>query len=541
MGAPSAVRLEHIAQHDVRVIRLLLPEEAQKAVDQKLFNAAFLTRADKNNGAVLALVANTKKVTIPVRSTPDLIRILEFVPQIKLTVQPTQKMLIMTGHVLKPEPTNIVLSGALKIIDLVKNPSSSMVQIPNLLSAIGQATAEKVNRALSGNQPLINQNKSMHLKEIDPQMSQELAQSVLRSIKTVGGRTSMLIPDISPAMPRPVAPDALPNQIPIRQQVADELGLKAGQVVQGLISSSGEKMALQLGNQNIPLPQGFKDGPGQLALRVINTAQGLALVPHQAQQNQAAQTLAATGLSSQMVKVLAKLSSRVGVHSLFAPGILESSLRAIGLSSEARLLANQRLSSKILTGEAIKGGITFGALGNEKALLEGVAMQGGLLKPWLRQLLKLLPQQSELTSRISGLVSELEGLQLESLPSQQRESGLSALLLFKDQSPVEMLFERNLVQEGSKIRKIWIINLYTSLEHLGPVWLKSSFDSNRVELTFWAANQNTATLARKSKLDLEEALSEQGLLVTSMQIFGQARPKSDFLSQTDFPRMDVKV
>ena len=81
----------------------------------------------------------------------------------------------------------------------------------------------------------------------------------------------MLIPDISAAVPRAIAPDALPTSVPIRQPIAGELGLKPGEVVQALVASSGDKMALQLGQHQLPLSAQMKLPEGQVAMRVIQT------------------------------------------------------------------------------------------------------------------------------------------------------------------------------------------------------------------------------------------------------------------------------
>ena len=217
-------------------------------------------------------------------------------------------------------------------------------------------------------------------------------------------------------------------------------------------------------------------------------------------------------------------------------------MTAAGLSDEAKRLNANRLPSHQLTGDLVKSAIQFGALGNEKALLEGVALQGGMLKPWLRQILRLLPQQSELTSRIAGLVTELESFQIEALPqSHVRESGLAALLLLRDQPPVELLFERKNVTDKNKIKRLWILNLHTSLDSLGEVWMKSSFSGKDVELTFWAKEEQTAALAKKSKMDLEEALMEHDLHVKSMQIFASPRPGFEKLSPEGIAHLDAKA
>jgi hypothetical protein len=373
-------------------------------------------------------------------------------------------------------------------------------------------------------------------------LPQELAKSVVQSIQTVGSEKPMLIPDISAAVPRPIAPDALPQAVPIRQPIAGELGLKAGQVVQALVASSGDKMALQLGQHQLPLPQQMKLPAGELALRVVQTKEGLALVPQLGSQPQASQAAATSGLSAALAAILTRNTARPQTQSLFAPQGLESILTAAGLPDEARKLAANRLQSNQLTGDLVKSAVQFGALGNEKALLEGVAFQGGMLKPWLRQMLKLLPQQSELTARVASLVTELEGLQIEALPqSHVRESGLAAVLLFRDQPPVELLFERENVEEGDEVKRLWILNLHTSLDRLGEVWMKSAFSGKDVELTFWAREGQTAALAKKSKMDLEEALSEHELNVTSMQIFASPRPGFDKPSSDGMPHLDAKA
>jgi hypothetical protein len=352
----------------------------------------------------------------------------------------------------------------------------------------------------------------------------------------------MLIPDISAAVPRAIAPDALPTSVPIRQPIAGELGLKPGEVVQALVASSGDKMALQLGQHQFPLSAQMKLPEGQVAMRVIQAKEGLALVPQLSQQPQISQALTTTGLSAALAAILTRNMARPQIQSLFAPQGLEGFLTALGLSDEAKKLNANRLPSHQLTGDLVKSAIQFGALGNEKALLEGVALQGGMLKPWLRQILRLLPQQSELTSRITGLVTELESFQIEALPqSQIRESGLAALLLFRDQPPVELLFERKNVTDRDKIKRLWILNLHTLLDGLGEVWMKSSFSGKDVEVTFWAKEEQTATLAKKSKMDLEEALMEHDLHVKSMQIFASPRPGFEKLSSEGIPHLDAKA
>ena len=551
LAAPGSVSSEHTARELTHTLRIVLTDQAAHTILRTHAETAVLTLDPVSREPIILgqVYPNQFKVHVP--SNPELLRILEANPQVNLhiRVKPDQQ-LVMTGQVLRPEPVQIVLrndapkfvtSRLSPVVDKLSAPS-----LPPLLQAVSQVTAHQVSQALTANHFNVHQHLAPEVSSSESpehaKLSSELAKSVVRSIQTVGGDKPMLIPDISAAIPRAIAPDALPTSVPIRQPIAGELGLKPGQVVQALVASSGDKMAMQLGQYQLPLPSQMKLAEGQVAMRVIQTKEGLALVPHLSQQPQASQALSTSGLSAALAAILTRNMARPQIQSLFAPQGLEGFLTAVGLTDEAKRLNASRLPSNQLTGDLIKSAIQFGALGNEKALLEGVALQGGMLKPWLRQILRLLPQQSELSSRIAGLVTELETLQIEALPqSHVRESGLAALLLLRDQPPVELLFERKNVSDRDKRKRLWILNLHTSLESLGEVWMKSSFSGKEIELTFWAKEEQTAALAKKSKMDLEEALMEHDLHVKSMQIFASPRPGFEKLSLEGIPHLDAKA
>ena len=551
LAAPGGVGLEHTARGLTHTLRLVISDEAAASIIRSHTETLVLTKDPIKHEPVIQFKTQTGQVNIPIATNPELLRILDANSEIKLHIRVTpENQLILVGQVLRPEPTQIILRTE------AAHPALSQMQVsvtsalddglPPVLKAITQVTPTQVTHALASNTALANpiplnfdgsSASSEHAK-----LTTELAKSVVQSIQTVGGEKPMLIPDISAAVPRAIAPDALPQSVPIRQPIAGELGLKAGQVIQALVASSGDKMALQLGQHQLPLPQQMKLPAGELTLRVIQTKEGFALVPQLSSQSQASQAAATSGLSAALAAVLTRNTARPQTQSLFAPQGLESILSASGLSDEAKKLAANRLSSNQLSGELIKSAVQFGALGNEKALLEGVAFQGGMLKPWLRQILKLLPQQSELTARVGSLVSELESLQIEALPqSHVRDSGLAAILLFRDQSPVELLFERENVVDGDEVKRLWILNLHTTLDRLGEVWMKSTFSGKDVDLTFWAREEQTATLAKKSKMDLEEALSEHDLNVKSMQIFASPRPGFDKPSGEGMPHLDARA
>lgn len=546
--ALTALRLESSTAHATHAVRLALPEQAARILSQTSVESVVLTTEPQTNQPVIVVQSAGQRVTLPVPLTAAVMRVLEVNPQIPMQVQISEhEEVMLTALVQRPEPTMVVLRGVLAASSQANQISVNQVistPLPQALSALTQVTHEQVNGALSNQGPLPTGSGAPSGVKSQAWEPMHVARSVAESIQSVGGMAKpVFIPDISQAIPRPMSPDAMPAQVPIKQPIADELGLKAGQVVQALVASSKGQQHMQFGNQQVPLPPGMQLPQGDVFMRVIQTPQGLALAPQLANnQPQAAQSVAASGLSAALAAVIAKPSVRPTTQSLFAVDSLETQLISAGLSKDAQFLQANRLSSQQLSGQHIAAAVKFGGLMNEKAIAEGVGFQAGMLKPWLRQLLRLLPHQSELSFKLADLIGELESFQLESLPqSGTRDHGLSALLLFRDQPPVEMTFERHESENEDDQQPLWVVNLHTSLEALGEVWLRSSFSGSSVDVMFWASQPATAHLAKGARLDLEEGLSEHGLTVNTLQIFDVPRPGHEHLSPNGLPHTDVSA
>ncbi|NCX49302.1 MAG: hypothetical protein EBW81_07330 [Gammaproteobacteria bacterium] len=435
------------------------------------------------------------------------------------------------GVIPTPQPIHVVLSYAsdVKQVPMQPIPQTSQQKTSDkhpLLAAITRIDAQQVKGVLSHRpQPFMtDQAVSIPPQANRSEISDQLVRSVVKSLPAVEGNKSMLIPDINPAMPRPIGPDALPNNVPISQPIAAELGLKPGQVVQALVASAGDKMALQLNNRDILLPSNVRLPEGSVQLRVMQGPQGLLLSFSGAQVAPASQAAAVGGVSAALADILARPIGKSQIQSTFAPRVLESLLSSQGLDKEARLLQSSRLDSSTLNAQAIARAIQFGGLNVEKGLVDGINLSAQTLKPWLRQILRLLPGQSEITSRISELISDVERFQLDAMPSSGSRDhvGMSALLLFRDQLPVELIFERFPSTDDDRVA-IWVINLHTSLERLGEIWMKSTFSKRDVDLVMWAIDPKTANLAKEATIDLKEAFSEIGLTVRSIQILNSER------------------
>lgn len=482
---------------------------------------------------VLTVLTPRANQVIPVSASQDLISLVIKYGSLRLVIAESGPANAVTfrGVIPTPQPTQVVLTYRFDMSDTKIQPAQQISQHGinerNLLfTAISRIDARQVNGALSQRlRPLIfDQAVSISPQPNRLENSDQLVRSVVASLPTIEGNKSMLIPDINPAMPRPIGPDALPNNVPISQPIAAELGLKPGQVVQALVANAGDKMALQIKNGEIPLPSNLRLPEGQVQLRVMQGPQGLLLSFVAAQTVPASQAAAVGGVSAALANILARPAGKSQIQSLFSPRAMESILSGQGLDREARVLQNNRLDSNTLNAQAIARALQFGGLNTERAILDGVTLSAQTLKPWLRQMLRLLPAQSEIASRFSDLIRDVERFQLDAMPNTGNRDyiGMSALLLFRDQLPVELIFERfpSADDDGTTV---WVINVHTSLEHLGEIWMKSTFLRRDVDLVMWAVEPKTASLAKEASIDLKEAFSEIGLTVRTIQILNSER------------------
>ena len=215
--------------------------------------------------AVLKVSGGESNQQVQVSANRDLVSLLIKYGDLSLTpVQSgTRHAPVLKGLVPTPTPTQILLIYEASKASVIREPQADS-QMPRamhphpMLAAIHPIDPRGVTRILT-QQP--SGALGFPLPGANPQPSPlensvQLVRSVIASVSAVQGNKKMLIPDINPAMPRPMAPDALPNSVPITQPIAAELGLKSGQVIQALVSSAGDKMALQLNNRDILYRQG---------------------------------------------------------------------------------------------------------------------------------------------------------------------------------------------------------------------------------------------------------------------------------------------
>jgi hypothetical protein len=335
--------------------------------------------------------------------------------------------------------------------------------------------------------------------------------------------------------------------------IAQDLGLKDGQIVQALVRLHGDQPKLLLQGRLIDAPLHSLAAPGEsMWLRVQNKSSGEwgfqpISAPSSAQANSTALSL--TAPSNLMNASLAPVVSRIAnllyrptgaleLTELFKPGTLDSLLQTVprpDLQSQWRGL---QLSMAQLTPATLKQAM-MGAMGSEVWLARGLSMASQDPKQLLRRLIEAIGQANNnairsvdgddvqpnsILARLQRAVDDLEASQVQAVQAQvQQEILFNMTLPFADANPVEITIKRGPKQEGES--PMLVVNVHSKTEELGPVWLKTQLSqSDQVELTMWSENSDVVTQARARSPLLGQELSLSGLTMKSFQVIQGPRP-----------------
>ena len=335
--------------------------------------------------------------------------------------------------------------------------------------------------------------------------------------------------------------------------IAQDLGLKDGQIVQAMVRLHGDQPKLLLQGRMIDAPASSLAAPGEsMWLRVQNKAEGqwrFQPVPPPAgtQATSAALTLNVPTLMmapnlapvvSRIANLLYRPTGAVELSQLYKPGTLDALLGTIGRPDLLTQWRGLQLSMSQLTPSALKQAM-MGAMGSEVWLSRGMPTAIQDPKQMLRRLIDAIntnnlstTQSSDgddtdsigIVSRLQRAVDDLEASQVKAVQAQaQQEILFNMTLPFADANPVELTIRRGPKQEGES--PLLIINVHSKSEELGPVWLKTQLaNSEQVELTMWSEDPNVVSQARSRSSLLGQELGNAGLTMKSFQVVQGARP-----------------
>lgn len=325
--------------------------------------------------------------------------------------------------------------------------------------------------------------------------------------------------------------------IPVMLPIAQQLGLRDGQIIQASIELRGETLKLLYNGELMDLPPGLRFRPGeQLWLRANRSAGGWTLKAIDARAPASAPSahpLTQTNLeaaSQSGISRLIALSLRPPMSSslldVFQPSVMNGLLQSAGNAELASMFQRMQLSMRGLSPGALQGAVLSSGFWLEALLGRGQASPPGDAKTLLRKLIRALGDKEP--AKLDGLkraLDDIESAQVDSLAAQSRgELSFAMVLPFVDANPVEIRFFRPPRRPGQE-KPPFSVDIHTTTDELGEIWLKTSISqAAHVDLMMWAMKESVVRLAKRHSDALAKRLALAGLTMDSFRIFHSARP-----------------
>ncbi len=324
--------------------------------------------------------------------------------------------------------------------------------------------------------------------------------------------------------------------LPLATAMAQQLGLRDGQIVQGTIEARGAQIKLLLEGRLLDLPPGLRFRPGDTVwLRAAAGAAAWSLKPVDPGAAGATAPAAAPPLAGEpalppgMSRLLA-LSLRPPMSptlmQLFQPQMAAGLLQSAAAPELAALFQRMQLSMRGLTPSALQAAVLSSGFWLEPLLARGQAAAAGDAKSLLRRLVRAISEREPgMAESVRRAIDDIEASQVESLAAQARgELSFSMVLPFADANPVAIKFFRPPRQPGQEAPP-FSVDIHTINDVLGEIWLKTSVTkAAHVELMMWALKESVVRLARRHSDALGERLKLAGLTMDAFRIFHAPRP-----------------
>jgi len=362
----------------------------------------------------------------------------------------------------------------------------------------------------------------------------------------------MLGPDVVSAASRIGPVQAENRTVWVQTPVAQQLGLRDGQIVQATAEVRDQRVRLWLKDFFFELPNGWvlKDGDKPF-LRVSHNPGGWGFLI-QAFPNGQAPAATATpvnqlfGLRAAAPPPLVppdealpeQLPNRLGMLLMHPPGFatfskLLSDVTQGSLSTQAEIgpwlqrLLQQRNSMAQINPSMLRKAVMGQARSIENILLQGQEAADDP-KTLLKTLLSLLSEEGNnkgVLRQVEDAATEFEAAQVQSAQKmQQGELSLHVILPFVDADPVDLHFQRPPRKKGQEEPPL-SVDIHSRSRVLGEVWLNTQISKGSdVDLVMWALRGDVAHLAKERSGELGLELGSAGLQLQSFQIFNAPRP-----------------
>ena len=359
----------------------------------------------------------------------------------------------------------------------------------------------------------------------------------------------MLGPELVSAASRIGPVQAENRSVWVQTPVAQQLGLRDGQIVQATVEVRDQRVRLYLKDFFFELPNGWvlKDGDKPF-LRVSHNAGswGFLIQAYPNGQAPAATAIPVNqlfGLNPGSVLPTEAAqpepqSNRLGMLLMHPPGFatfskLLSDVAQGSLSTQAeggpllQRLLQQRNSMAQMNPSMLRKAVMGQARSIENILLQGQEAADDP-KTLLKTLLGLLSEEGnnkEMIRQVEDASKEFESAQAQSAQKmQQGELSLHVILPFIDADPVDLHFQRPPRKKGQEEPPL-SVDIHSRSRVLGEVWLNTQISKgNDVDLVMWALRGEVAHLAKERSGELGLELGSSGLQLQSFQVFNAPRP-----------------
>jgi hypothetical protein len=330
------------------------------------------------------------------------------------------------------------------------------------------------------------------------------------------------------AVPRPLPIFLEGRALVLAPPVAQELGLRAGQVIELVSALVDGRARLLFGDRALQLPGQPPFPPGdRRSFRLRGTAQGLALEPLSAPPRGAPAPAPRGSPGAPEAPLLSGLFRQLAAPSLTLAQQARGMDELFALSERAPpelQLALPRPKLGDLDGSVLRASLLQSGLFFEGQLAARRPVSPLDLKRALLRVGQLAPANSELGRVTADVLTGLERAQAEGVVATQRQDlNLSWVLNFRDGPAVALALQKEAAQ-AKGAAPLWVVHAATTLDSLGPLWMRTRFSlDGAVGFTLWAPKAGVAELARQEESGLQGELSALQLRLESFVVHAHAR------------------
>ena len=343
----------------------------------------------------------------------------------------------------------------------------------------------------------------------------------------------------------PIQPETRPMWV--QTLVAQQLGLRDGQIVQGLAEVRDQRVRLWVRDFFFELPNGWvlKDGDKPF-LRASHTATGWGFLIQSyppGQTSSATPAAAGFGLQQQLdvqhleprnATTLGMLLTQPAGFASFSKLVNDMSLGLWGGQGDmlafVKRLLQQRSALAQINPSMLKKAVMGQARSSENILLQAQEPADDP-KTVMKKMVALMREgavegvDQEQVRELEAAVRELESAQVQSAQKWLAgELSLHVVLPFVDAEPIDLHFQRPARKRGQEEQPL-SVDIHSRSRMLGEIWLNTVIShATTVDLVMWALRGDVAELARKRSVELGLELGSAGLQLNSFQIFNAPRP-----------------